>query len=349
MTHKAIDNRSREVLKTIIQMHLESGMPVGSASIAQRMNRICSPATIRNIMLRLERMGYLEQPHTSAGRIPTDEGYRVYVDSLMRPEELSSEEKATIESGLQSAACLPDALMENASQLLSRMSSSVGFAIAPSFNRTRVRHVELVRLTSHRIVIFMLSQGGLLSNRIIDLGEPITQDELQTCANYLNDNFSGMTLSEIRLSLLTLMREERTLYDTLLRRVVMLAREAYRDDALDASRIYLNGTSNILNLPELAHVERMRAILRAFEEKSRLMRILNACIADDGIHVLIGHENDDPDLRGVSLVTATYGLDIEARWRLGVLGPTRMPYGRIVALVGQVARTVRSALMELCA
>jgi heat-inducible transcriptional repressor len=348
MTLNEMNARSRTVLNTIIQLHLSSGDPVGSASVARRMNRACSSATIRNIMMNLERMGYLTQPHKSAGRVPTDDGYRVYVDSLMLPEPLSSEEKAEIETRLQLSVCLSSTLMENACHLLSRLSGSVSFAVAPTFGLTRMRHVEFVRFTRTRIVVVLVSQAGLLTNRVIELSEALSQDDLQACANYLNHSFSGMTLREIRLRLLDLMREERTLYDALLRRVVMLGQEACREeDESDASRVYLDGASNILDQPELVPVERMRAILRAIEEKHRLLKILNACVNDEGVHVLIGHESYDPDLEGLSLVTATYGLDAETRWGIGVLGSTRMRYNRIVALVGQVADSVRSALQEL--
>ncbi|MBN2370898.1 MAG: heat-inducible transcription repressor HrcA [Vicinamibacteria bacterium] len=342
-----MDARSQEVLRLIIQLHLTSGEPVGSSTVARNMRHSCSPATIRNIMVELEHMGCLDQPHTSAGRIPTDDGYRVYVDSLMGPEDLAVEEKSAIDSELRKCGRLPAALMENACHLLSRLSGNVGFAVAPSFDQTRMRHVEFVRLTRTRVMAILIAYSGIVTNRVFEFAEELTQADLQSCANYLNAHFSSMTLQEIRSHLVDLMRQERTLYDSLLRRVVALGREALSAEESDENRVYLDGASNILDQPELADVDRMRTILRAFEEKNRLIRILDACIEEEGLHVLIGHENDDPDLRRLSLVAAAYGLDDDTRWGLGVMGSTRMRYARVVALVGQVAQTVRGTLAQL--
>jgi heat-inducible transcriptional repressor len=237
--------------------------------------------------------------------------------------------------------------MENACHLLSRLSGNVGFAVSPPFDHTRMRRIDFVRLTRTRVLIVLIAYSGLVTNRVIDFSEELTHSDLQSCANYLNTHFSGMTLREIRSRLLDLMRQERTLYDSLLRRVVALGREALSYGDSDENRVYLDGTSNILDQPELVDLDRMRAILRAFEEKSRLVKILDACIEEEGLHVLIGRENDDPDLHRLSLVTAAYGLDDDTRWGLGVMGSTRMRYARVVALVGQVARSVRCALTQL--
>jgi heat-inducible transcriptional repressor len=225
-------------------------------------------------------------------------------------------------------------------------SGADGECVPSSFETERQRRLRgraLIRPDAHAPYRIR----ALVTNRVIDFPEELTRAELQSCANYLNTHFSGMTLREIRTRLLDLMRQERTLYDSLLRRVVALGQKALSGNESDGNRVFLDGTSNILDLPELADVARMRAILRAFEEKSRLVRILNACIEEEGLHVLIGHENDDPDLHRLSLVAVGYGLDDDTRWGLGVMGSTRMRYARVVALVGQVARSVRSALTQL--
>jgi heat-inducible transcriptional repressor len=192
----------------------------------------------------------------------------------------------------------------------------------------------------------MVSATGLLTQKVIEIEEELSREDLQACANYLNTHFSGMTLSAIRERLLGLMQEEKALYDSLLKRVVALGQRAFSLSEAEAS-VSLDGTSNMLSRPEFEDLERMRALLRTFEEKSRLVAILNACIATEGLRVLIGNENPDPDLRDLSFVTTRCRVEGEEGWGLGVLGSTRMEYGRVVALVEEVGRTLGDALRGL--
>jgi heat-inducible transcriptional repressor len=182
-----------------------------------------------------------------------------------------------------------------------------------------------------------------VTHKLIDVDDRPAPEELQACANYLNAHFTGMTLDAIRLRLLEMMREEAALYDSLLQKVVALGERAFAVGA-DEAAVYLDGTSNILSLPEFEDIEKMRALFQTFEEKGRLVRILNACIAGEGIRVLIGHENPDPELRDLSLVTARCRVEGEAGWGLGVMGSTRMEYAHVVSLVEHVARAVSDAL-----
>jgi heat-inducible transcriptional repressor len=304
-----------------------------------------SPATLRNVMADLEKLGYLDHPHTSAGRMPTDDGYRVFVDSLMSREPLLRREAAAIESELRPRDGSPSQVMELASHLLSRLSNSVGFVLAPDSSRTVLRHIDLVRLPHPRILAVVVSRAGLVTHRVVEVAEEISQDQLQECANYLNAGFSGLSLAAIRERLLELMQEEKALYDSLLQQVVAVGSQAFQVEGA-ASSVYLDGASNMLDRPEFEDLARMRVLFKTFEEKGRLVRILNACLSD-GLRVFIGHEVPDPDLRDLALVTTSYAVDGEKGWGLGVLGSTRMEYARVVSVVEHVARVVSQSLQEM--
>jgi heat-inducible transcriptional repressor len=342
MAATSLDERKREVLRALIQLHIESGEPVGSESLSRALGRVLSPATLRNAMADLEALGYLDHPHTSAGRVPTDEGYRFFVDSLMGRPALPIGEQETIDSEIRSPDASAEQMMERASSLLSRLSRHVGFVLAPDIARTSFRHIDFVPLAHPRILVVMVSSTGLVTHKVVDLAEPARPEDLTACADYLNQHFSGMTLGDIRRRLLELMSEEKAQYDSLLQKVAALGGRAFAPEGAEAS-VYLDGASNILARPEFEDVERMRALFKTFEEKSRLVRLLNACLSGDGIRVLIGHENP-PDLRDLSLVAARCAVEGDEGFGLGVLGSTRMEYAHVVALVDHVARAVADVL-----
>ena len=212
--------------------------------------------------------------------------------------------------------------------------------------RTSFRHIDLVRLPHPRVLVVMVSGAGLVTHKVIEMEEELTQDDLQACANYLNTHFTGMTLATIRARLLEMMGEDAALYDRLLKRVVSVGERAFAATG-DGVSVYLDGASNMLEQAEFEDVRRMRSLLRTFEEKDRLVKILNACLSGGGVRVIIGHENHDPELKGMTLVTASCMVEGEASWGLGVMGSTRMEYARVMALVDQVARTLARTLQEL--
>src|ERR1051325_8764532 len=241
MTNPPLDERSREVLKSIIQLHVSTGEPVGSESLARALGRTLSSATLRNIMAELEKKGYLDHPHTSAGRQPTDEGYRVSVDSLMSPTPLPARDAAAIDSELRTLEGSPSQVMETATHLLSHHSGKVGFVLVPDMARATLRRVGLVRLPYPRILVVMVSLTGLVTNRIIEVEEEMTQEELQACANYLNTHFAGLALATVRGRLLELMQQEKALYDSLLKSVISVGGRAF--SAEGEAALYLEGTS----------------------------------------------------------------------------------------------------------
>lgn len=345
MNTPALDERSREVLKSLIQLHIATGQPVGSETLARSLQRPFSSATLRSIMADLERMGYLAHPHTSAGRMPTDEGYRVYVDSLMRPSPLPKEDAAAIASELRDIEAAPNQVMEHASHVLARHSGNVGFVLVPDMARATLRHIDLVRLPHPRILVVMVARTGLVTNKVIEVEEKLEQDDLQACANYLNANFAGLALDAIRARLVDLMSQEKALYDSLLKSVVTVGGRAFAGES--ESDLYMGGASAMLGTREVEDIERMRAVFRAFEEKGRLVKILNACLSEEGVRIIIGQENPDPALRRTALVVAALPVEGEPFWGLGVMGSTRMEYARMVSLVEHVAAALNETLKEL--
>ena len=344
MTTSPLGERSDSILRSVVDLHVDSGEPVGSESLARHMGNTLSPASIRNTLAELERLGYLGHPHTSAGRVPTDEGYRLYVDALMEPQSLDLQEARRIRSRLRPGEGSTQQILETVSQLLSEMSQQVGFALLPDTSRQTFRHVDFVRLPHPRILVVMVSPIGMVTNRVVEIEEEISQDDLQACANYLNSHFAGMALPRIRARLLELMSEEKARYDLLLQKVIAVAQRSF-DGQGDEASVILEGAVHLLD--HIDDVNHMRNLFRTFEEKGRLVRILGACLDGDGVRVTIGRENVDPSLRKVSLVTARCTVDGQEVFGIGILGGTRMEYSRAVALVELAAAAIQSSLEEL--
>lgn len=342
----ALDERSREVLRALIHLHIQTGEPVGSETLSRRMAGGLSSATIRSTLAELERLGFLDHPHTSAGRVPTDDGYRFYVDSLITRRPLPEQDAAAIDSALRPGETSPSQLMESASHLLSQLTRNVGFVLAPDISGSSFRHIDLVPLPPPRVLVVMVSATGLITNKVIELDEQPPPEQLQECANYLNQHFAGMHLGAIRRRLLELMREEKAAYDRLLHQVVTVGERAFSGTSGEGN-LYLDGTSHMLDQAHGEDLERLRSLFRTFEEKTRLVKILNACIGGEGLRILIGRENPEPGLREMSLVAAAYPVAGEAGFGVGVLGSTRMEYARVIALVDHVARAFADALAEL--
>jgi heat-inducible transcriptional repressor len=352
------DVRGQAVLAALIKEHLGTGEAVGSRVLADRFSHRAgwSSATIRNVMAELEEAGLVEQPHTSAGRIPTDRGYRFYVDNLLEEARLSRADFKAIDkvftSGLDSATS-SDRIMEKMSHALSELSENVGIVISPSLAENRLKHIEFVQLADKRILIVLVTTANTIHNKIIRLEDNITQDELERTARYLNSEFSGMSLLAIRTEILELMREEKALYDRLLRNAILLCDVSLEGEEASAGEVYVDGASNILAKPDFVDVERMRELFRTFEEKSRLIKILNECVSREQqmlpghVHVVIGREHPISSMRHCALITAPYRLGSnEHLGTLGVVGPMRIEYSRIMAMVNYMARLIEQRLSE---
>ncbi len=353
------DSRGQVILSAIINEHFVTGEPVGSRTLAEKFANASglSSATIRNVMGELEELGMLEQPHTSAGRVPTDRGYRFYVDNLLGVLSISNEDLFQIGEGfglkpqdLGNYSETPDRLMERTSQLLSALSNNVGIVVSPSLASDRLQHIEFVNLSDNRILVVLVSNPNIVHNKIIRLNVTFAREELERTANYLNAEFAGKSLAEIRAEILKLMHEEKALFDKLLQTAVILCSESIENEEDRLGEVFVDGTSNILTKSDFADLERLRELLRTIGEKSRLMQILTECIdagttAKGDVQVVIGMENRTPSFQNCTLISAPYRVgNSSAIGTLSVLGPTRMEYARMISIVSYVARTLEKMM-----
>jgi heat-inducible transcriptional repressor len=356
---RALDSRAEVLLAALIKEHLVTGEAVGSRVLSDRFSHGYgwSPATIRNVMADLEEAGFVDQPHTSAGRVPTDKGYRYYVDNMLGEARLSRTDLKAIDHLFSAsdidAGSSPDRLMETASHVLSALSQNVGIVISPSLADNRLNHIEFVLLPDKRILVVLVSTANIIHNKVIRVADDLTQDDLDRTARYLNTEFSGKSLLAIRAEIVELMKEEKALYDKLLQNAVLLCERSLEGE--EASDVYVDGTSNILTKPDFFDIERMRELFRTFEEKSRLIKILNECVHDapnypGDVHVVIGREHPASSMRNCALITAPYRVGSnDNAGTLGVVGPMRIEYARIMAMVNYMARLIEHRLGEQAA
>jgi heat-inducible transcriptional repressor len=334
------NERIREILNWIIATFIITGKPVGSRSIARHSQEQLSAATVRNIMADLEEMGYLHQPHASAGRVPTDKAYRFYVDYLLKRRALSLHDRDLIDRDLR----LEDSaehLMERASQILSRISQNVGIVVSPQISRVALKHIHFAKLADNRILVILVSRSGIVQNRVIHYKEEISQAELDHAARYIVEHFKERTLFEIRNAILKMIQKEQALYDRFMQRVITLSTQAFSeaDSAMD-SEVYLDGASNLIKTPEFSDINRMKLLFETIGQKSRLAALISRCIEGDAqeVRITIGAENALPGIEDCTLITSPYVVDEKTQGSLGILGPTRMEYGRAISLVDYVAR-----------
>lgn len=335
--------RQREVLKAVIQDHILTAEPIGSRTISRRHAFHLSPASIRNIMADLEGLGLLIQPHTSAGRVPTDRGYRFYVDSLMEPEDPSPQEAQRIQERVETIHGEAEELLRETGRILAALTHYTCVVMAPRLEQNAFRRIEFVDLGRDRLLVVFVSASGLVLQKVVTLDEPIGGDELARVARYLDEVLEGKTLAEVRAFVLARMAEEKTMYDRLLARALSLAQKALEGDQVE---VFVDGASHMARQPEFADVEKMRALFAAFEEKSKLVRILDACLREVDVTVIIGSEAPVSGLAGLSLIASPYRAGGALAGAVALVGPTRMPYARMVPLVAYTAGLVSRVLTE---
>ena len=341
MDATVLNSRQRDVLRAVIQDYIQTAEPIGSRAISRRHPFHLSPASIRNIMADLEDLGFLAQPHTSAGRVPTDLGYRLYVDRLMEPEELSPGEVQRIQQRVETTRGEAEELLRETSRLLSALTNYTCIVMAPRLDQNTFHRIEFVDLGRDRLLVVFVSTSGLVLHKVLALEEPISGEELARIARYLDDVLEGKTLAEVRAFVVARMAEEKTLYDRLLARALVLARTALEDDQVE---VFVDGASHIARQPEFADAGKMREIFAAFEEKSKLVKILDACLRNIDVTVIIGSEAPVLDLTGLSLIASPYRAGGAVAWAVGIVGPTRMPYAKMVPLVAYTAGLVSRVL-----
>ncbi len=345
----ALTDRTRKVLAALVREYIETGQPVASLGLARHGGFAVSSATLRNELVQLEELGYVRQPHTSAGRVPTDLGYRCYVDMLLearRPVRATPTVEAQLRRNVRRPALI-DELLSNVSHVLSSASHHLGFAVALANEEASFHRIDFLPLVGARVLVVVVARGGQVSEKVIDLGEPMQPADLQQAANYLNTEFAGLPLSRVRAIVLERLREERTLYDRLLARALRLAESTFQDLSPQPT-VHVEGAASLLDASIVSGavpLEPLRALLRMLEEKDRLVRLLTEYIEGPGLTVVIGTEHSAPDLREFSLVFSTY-QDGERSGSVGVIGPTRMHYSRTIAVVDTAAQALSRLLRE---
>jgi heat-inducible transcriptional repressor len=338
----AAGERSHRILAALVREYIASGEPVSSSVLAGAAGLQVSSATIRSILARLEDEGFVLQPHTSAGRIPTDRGYRFYVDQLLEAKR-SGRAASVVEARLRrDAEPLIDSVLSRASHVVSQASHHVGFAIRPGHEAAVFDRVEFIPISRTRVLVVILARGGHVIQKVVEAHEVLDAAELRQAANYLNVEFSGLPIHRAREAILERMHEERALYDELMRRALTLASSTFQD-LPDEDALYVDGASSLLDGDQGITLETLQTLILMIEEKQRLVQLLNEYMDGPGLTVVIGGEHPDPGLRSFSLVASTYE-DGSGVGTIGIIGPTRMRYSRAIAVVDGAAQAVSRVL-----
>ncbi|MEO3691647.1 heat-inducible transcriptional repressor HrcA [Roseateles paludis] len=331
-----LDERSRSLLKTLVERYIADGQPVGSRTLSKASGLELSPATIRNVMADLEELGLIASPHTSAGRIPTARGYRLFVDTMLTVQGQNL-------TGIELQPDQPQRVITNAAQLLSSLSSFVGVVTAPR-KPSVFHHIEFLRLAERRVLVIMVAPDGDVQNRVIFTAQDVSQPELAEAANRLNAHYAGLTLEAVRERLRSEVDALRSEIATLMSAAVQVGTEAM---AQEQERVVVSGERNLLTVQDFSHdVGGLRKLFDLFEEKTQLMRLLDVSSRAEGVRIYIGGESQVVPYEELSIVSAPYEVDGQVVGTLGVIGPTRMAYDRMIQIVDITSRMVGQALSQ---
>lgn len=345
MKPEELDSRARDVLREIVMQHVSTGEAISSRSLAKCGRFQLSPASLRNVMADLEDAGFLAQPHTSAGRVPTDRGYRFFIDHLMRSRSLTLHERDVIDGEVNQATEI-DQMLQLASRLLSQLSDQVGVVFMPTLLQFAIRSMDFVLVADNKIMCVIVGTNGVVVNKIVETRTLFTRDELEKISRYISTEFNGMTLDGIRRRLIRMTEEERAVHDQMLRKTIALGIEAVGEVSPLEHELYVEGTTSILMKPEFADASAMRKTFLALQEKERLVELLNSCLNEDGLQILIGGESDFTQIHNFSIVARSYGTHNAPLGIVGILGPMRMEYARMAPLVDYLGRALSRKIEE---
>jgi heat-inducible transcriptional repressor len=346
-----LDRREREVLKALVSDYIQTGEPVASQPLLERHELECSSATVRSVMSDLEALGFLEKPHASSGRIPTARGYRLYVDSLLKVRPPSPQDRDRIERLAQAASDVGQ-LLEGTADLLHALSHHAGVVTTPRPASDPVRQIEFVRLRENRVLAVFVSEAGIVTNKLVQLEFPMNPSELERAAGYLNEKLRAMQgaateLTQLRDQILGEMRADQSALHDLMQKALVLAEQTFSATPGSEERVLVDGEESFLDAPEFANVRKARALLRAFAEKDRILRVLDRVLTAQEVQIFIGAESEFAAVPDVSVVAAPYGVRDHVLGTLAVVGPTRMNYARVIPLVDLTARQLSRALRAL--
>lgn len=346
--HTALDRRAGALLKALVQSYIRHGQPVGSRLLARSSGLSLSAATVRNVMADLEDMGYVASPHTSAGRVPTVLGYRVFVDNLLSPEPLAGQRLADIERQLRASSGADGDLVQSASVLLSSLSDMAGVVTVPRSDNASLRQIEFLPLSDQRVLAILVVNQREVQNRILPVGREYTRAELEQAANYLNARFAGDDLAAIRAALVRELDAARNQMNRSMVDALSMARSAFFDtNEQEGGDYVLAGETNLMGFPEFADPEQLKQLFEAFQSKRDLLSLFDSCLEAEGMRIFIGDESGYEVLDECSVVSSAYTVDGHVVGTLGVIGPTRMAYSRVIPLVDATASVLGSALKRL--
>ncbi len=339
----AISVRAQQLFKTLVERYIHDGQPVGSAALVEASGLGLSPATVRNIMSDLEKLGLVMSPHTSAGRVPTTQGYRFFVDTLLSVEPLDERQVHKFMSELDPDDNL-SGLLHSASTLLSSVTRLAGMVMLPRREQSTFRHIEFLPLSDNRILVIWVINEQEVQNRIVIIDRPWSPSELQQAANYLNAEFAGQSPQAIRSALLKELRSARKSVNDFMITAVEMAERAFGEQQEQADDYVLDGQSNLMKYAEMADMEKLQRLFDAFERKHKLLNLLDQAASAQGVQIFIGEESGYQVFDGCSFVTAPYSVEGKTAGVLGVIGPTRLNYERVIPIVDVTAKLLGAAL-----
>ena len=346
MSHimELLGERDTRVLKTVVVQYIATGEPVGSRTVAKLSGLNLSPASIRNLMMDLEERGFLRQPHTSAGRLPTVRGFRYYVDHILPVMELGQRMQKEIKKALDLPAAEPQELFRQASRVLSAVSGHTALVLAPRPQGMLLKHVQFISLGGDGILTVMVAQDHQVQTRFVRSSTRFTQEQLDRFSQFLNEFCQNLTLAETRRQILARMEEDKNLFDKIVSQALSLSRQALQSEEEEA--LYIEGTSQILDYPEFTEdVGKIRALFKAFEEKHHLITLLDQTLDSQGVQIIISPDEHFPEMQ-LSVVASSYSGDRTPVGSLGVIGPMRMNYGRVIPIVRYTASMVTDLLKK---
>lgn len=339
-----MDERKKKILRAIVQDYISTAEPVGSRTIARKFDLGISPATIRNEMSDMEELGLIEQPHTSSGRIPSDAGYRYYVDCLMEYPKLSKDEKGVIERETLKGIAEIQEVISHSSKLLSELTHLTSIVVGPQKGKSSFSQMHFLPYQPGQAIMVIVKENGVVENQIVDIGENVTAEELQKIATVFNQKMRGHSISEVRRSLLHEIYSELTRQRYLIDNALELLSAVLNNPGDEPNKVYLGGTLNMLNQPEFQDVEKIKNLFQVFEEGDQIKKMLHPVA--DGLTVTIGGENRMKELQDCSVISATYRIEGEALGMVGLIGPTRMDYSKAMAMVDYMTRTLTELLTK---
>ena len=338
------NERAQHLLRVLIQRYIQEGQPVGSRTLSKDSGLELSPATIRNVMSDLEDLGLVSAPHTSAGRIPTPQGYRLFVDTLVRYRQPKEGDIDMLRSQIRHEVDKPGALVTSISSLLSDFTSLAGVVTVPRGQHAALRQIEFLPLSENRILVILVINDREVQNRILQTDRDYTESELQQAANFINQHYAGIEMPQVRQQIIADLEDTRLSMNQAMHDIIEVAQSVMEGAADPAGEFVLAGETNLMDFAELSDVDTLRRLFEAFSRKRLMLDLLDRSINADGVQVFIGGESGYGILDDCSVVTAPYQLDDDTVGVLGVIGPTRMAYDRVVPIVDITARLLRSAL-----